>query len=40
LAGLPGVTRDGPASVGFSGQNFRELYALLEAIGTIAGTVR
>jgi len=40
VAGLPGVTRDGPASVGFSGQHFRELYALLEAIGTIAGTVR
>jgi len=40
VAGLPGVNREGPASVGFSGQNFRELYALLEAIGIIAGTVR
>jgi len=40
VEGLPGVTRDGPASVGFSGQNFRDLYAMLEAVGIIAGTVR
>jgi D-aminopeptidase len=40
VAGLPGVTRDSPVSVGFSGENFRELYAMLEAVGIIAGTVR
>jgi D-amino peptidase len=40
VAGLPGVKREGPASVSFSSQNFRELYALLEAVGTIAGTVK
>jgi D-amino peptidase len=40
VAGLPGVMRDSPVSVCFSGQNFRELYAMLEAVGVIAGTVR
>ncbi len=40
VAGLPGVSREGPASVGLTSQNFRELYAMLEAVGIIAGTVR
>lgn len=40
VAGLPGVKRDGPVSVSFGGQSFRGLYAMLEAVGIIAGTVR
>jgi D-aminopeptidase len=40
VAGLPGITREGPTSVGFAGQNFREQYAMLGAVGIIAGTVR
>ena len=39
VAGLPGVTREGPTTVRFAGENFRELYALLEGVGVIAGTV-
>jgi D-amino peptidase len=39
-ATLPGVTRDGPISVILTGSDFREVYAMTEAIGTIAGTVQ
>jgi D-amino peptidase len=39
-AGLFGVERDGPTCVGFTSQEFRRLYAMLEAVGVIAGAVR
>jgi D-amino peptidase len=40
VAGLPGITRHGPTSVSFGGQNFREVSAMLEAVSIIAGAVR
>ena len=40
VAGLPGVNREGPVVVSFTGQDFRDLYAMLEAVANIAGTVR
>jgi D-amino peptidase len=40
VAGLPGVTREGPVVVSFTSKDFRDVYGMLEAIATIAGTVR
>lgn len=40
VATLPGVIRDGATCVSITGNNFREVYAMTEAVGTIAGTVR
>lgn len=40
VAGLPGVKREGPVVISFTSQEFRDLYAMLEAVANIAGTVR
>lgn len=37
---VPGVVREGPTTVMFRTENFREAYGVLEAMGTIAGTVQ
>lgn len=36
---VPGVVREGPTSVSFATERYIEAYGVLEAIGTIAGTV-
>jgi D-amino peptidase len=37
---VPGVVREGPRTVAFTSDDFREVYGALEAMGTIAGTVQ
>ena len=39
-ANVPGVLRQGPTTVSFASDNYDEVYGELEAVGTIAGTVR
>ncbi len=40
VANLPGIVREGPTTVTFSSDSARDVYGVLEAVGTIAGTVR
>ena len=37
---LPSITREGPTGVRITGEDFREVYAMTEAVGIIAGTVQ
>lgn len=37
---VPGVIREGPTTVSFTSDDFREAYGVLEAVGTIAGVVQ
>jgi len=40
VAALPNITRKGPTGVRITGEDFREVYAMTEAVGIIAGTVQ
>lgn len=40
VAALPNITREGPTAVRITGEDFREVYAMTEAVGIIAGTVQ
>jgi D-amino peptidase len=39
-ANVPGVVREGPTTISFVSDSYDEAYGELEAVGTIAGTVR